>query len=52
MEWQMPIIHLMTTGGLGDPGEVQALNYYFSLMIGLAFLLFMPCAAIKILTKS
>ena len=52
MEWQMPIIHVLTTGGLGDPAEINAFNYFFSLMVAMAFLLFIFCAGVKVLTRS
>lgn len=52
MDWTMPIIHVLTTGGLGNPEEINAFNYFFSLMVSMIFLLFLFCAGVKLLTRS
>ncbi len=48
----MPIIHVITTGGLGNPGEVEAFNYFFTLMVALGFLFIMPIAIMKLIQRS
>lgn len=52
MDWTMPIVLVMTSGGTGNGAEIEAFNYFFTLGITTLFLLFIPVAGAKILLKS
>lgn len=49
---EMPIIHVMTSGGLGNQAEVDVFNYFFTLVIAMMFVLFIPVVITKILNRS
>jgi hypothetical protein len=51
-QWTMPIVMVLTSGGLGNPLEVSAFNYFFTLGVVAAFLLFVPVACVKLLCRS
>lgn len=51
-DFTMPIVHILTTGGLGNPAEAEAFNYFFSLVLAMGFLMFMTIAIIKLINRS
>lgn len=51
-DFVMPIITVLVAGGFGTPEESNAFNYFFSLVMGLGFLMFIPVAIIKLLNRS
>lgn len=48
-DFTMPIIHVLNTGTatIDDP-----FNFFFSLMVGIAFLLFIPLCIMKLIQRS
>ena len=52
-DFTMPIIHILSAGegGLSE-AEALAFNYFFSLMVGMGFLLFIPVAIFKLFQRS
>lgn len=48
----MGIMKVMTSGGTGNPAEIDAFNYFFTLVCIMAIVLFVPVAGAKILGRS
>jgi hypothetical protein len=48
----MPIILLMSSGGTGNPAELAAFNYFFTVVCVMAFVLFVPVAGARLLGRS
>ena len=51
-DFTMPIITVLTSGGLNNPMEAAAFNYFFTLMVAMGFLLLIPCAIFKLFQRS
>lgn len=51
-DFSLDIIQVLNSGGLGNPGEVEAFNYFFTLMVAMGLLLLIPCAIMKLLNRS
>jgi len=48
-DFTMPIIHVLATGNayFDDP-----FNFFFTVMVGMAFLMFIPVAIMKLISRS
>jgi hypothetical protein len=49
VDWSMPILTILNTG---DPVRDDPFNYFFSLMLGIGFLLFIPAAIFAAISVS
>lgn len=45
----MPIVHVLTTG---DPVFDDPFNFFFTLMVAMGFLMLIPCAIMKLISRS
>ena len=47
-EWQVFQVILLTTASGGEPAQIEAFNYFFSLMLNFMVVLFIPYVCLKL----